>query len=145
GMGQVWLARDEDLGREVALKELQPELAANPTAVARFVEEARIAAQLQHPGIIPVHALSPGSAERPPFYTMKFIRGRTLADACQQYHRRRRAGEAGPLELRELLGAYVTVCQAVAYAHARNVIHRDLKPSNVALGDYGEVLVLDFG
>jgi serine/threonine protein kinase len=145
GIGQVWLARDEDLGREVALKELQPEQAANPAVVARFVEEARIAAQLQHPGIIPVHELSPGSAARTPFYTMKFIRGRTLADGCQRYHQRRQAGTAGPLELRELLGAFVTVCQAVAYAHSRNVIHRDLKTANVALGDYGEVLVLDFG
>jgi WD40 repeat protein/serine/threonine protein kinase len=145
GIGQVWLARDEDLGREVALKELQPEQAANSTVVARFVEEARIAAQLQHPGIIPVHELSPGTDTQPPFYTMKFIRGRTLADACQRYHQRRQAGEAEPLELRELLGAFVTVCQAVAYAHSRNVIHRDLKTANVALGDYGEVLVLDFG
>ncbi|HZU38911.1 MAG TPA: serine/threonine-protein kinase, partial [Gemmataceae bacterium] len=102
-------------------------------------------AQLQHPGIIPVYELSPGSAERPAFYTMKFIRGRTLADACKQYHQRRAAGKAGPLELRELLSAFVTVCQAVGYAHSRAVIHRDLKPANVALGDYGEVLVLDFG
>jgi WD40 repeat protein len=145
GIGQVWLARDEDLGREVALKELQPEQAANPALVARFVEEARIAAQLQHPGIIPVYELSSGLPAAKAFYTMKFIRGQTLADACKRYHQRRAAGQAGPLELRELLGAFVTVCQAVAYAHARNVIHRDLKTSNVALGDYGEVLVLDFG
>jgi uncharacterized protein (TIGR03067 family) len=145
GIGRVWLARDEELGREVALKELRPEQAGNPAAVARFVEEARIAAQLQHPGIIPVHELSPGSAAQTPFYTMKFVRGRTLADAARQYHQRRERGAAGPLELRELLSAFIAVCQAVAYAHSRGVIHRDLKPSNVALGDYGEVLVFDFG
>jgi uncharacterized protein (TIGR03067 family) len=145
GIGQVWLAHDEDLGREVALKELRPEQASNPAAAARFVEEARIAAQLQHPGIIPVHELSLASGTQTSFYTMKFVRGRTLADACKLYHERREAGTASTLELRELLGAFITVCQAVAYAHSRNVIHRDLKPSNVALGEYGEVLVLDFG
>jgi len=143
GIGQVWLARDENLGREVALKELRPEGANSPAVVARFLEEARIAAQLQHPGIIPVYELVPGSSGQPAYYTMKFIRGRTLADACKRYHRRRQ--EAGPLEQRELLGAFVTVCQAVAYAHSRGVIHRDLKSANVALGDFGETLVLDFG
>jgi serine/threonine-protein kinase len=145
GIGQVWLARDEDFGREVALKALLPERADSQATWLRFVEEARITGQLEHPGIVPVYELAARDTDRQPFYTMRFIRGRTLADAVQDYHRRRRAGQAAPLELRELLSAFVSVCNAVAYAHARGVLHRDLKPANVVLGDYGEAIVLDWG
>jgi serine/threonine-protein kinase len=145
GIGQVWLARDQDLGREVALKELRPERAAHPTAWARFLEEAQITGQLEHPGIVPVYELARRSGEQQPFYTMRFVKGRTLREAAAAYHARRQQNEAGPLELRELLTAFVGVCNAVAYAHSRGVLHRDLKPQNVVLGDYGEVLVLDWG
>jgi Flp pilus assembly protein TadD len=144
GIGRVWLARDEDLGREVALKELRPGRA-GAAALARFLDEARITGQLEHPGVVPVHELVPDPAGGKPFYTMRFINGRTLADAVRAYHRKRRAWQTGPLDLRELLTAFVAVCNAVAYAHARGVIHRDLKPSNVVLGDFGEVIVLDWG
>jgi serine/threonine protein kinase/Flp pilus assembly protein TadD len=143
GIGRVWLARDEDLGRDVALKELRPDRGDSPTAAARFLEEARVTGQLEHPGIVPVYELVQPPDGRP-CYAMRFVGGRTLADAIKDYHRRE-AGEAGPLALRELLGAFVGVCNAVAYAHSRGVLHRDLKPQNVALGDYGEVLVLDWG
>jgi serine/threonine protein kinase/tetratricopeptide (TPR) repeat protein len=145
GIGQVWLAHDADLGRDVALKELQQESVKNPAVVTRFVEEARITGQLEHPGIVPVYELSQGAPGKKPFYTMRFIKGRTLSDAVRVYHTKREHGEAGPLDLRELLGAFVVVCNAVAYAHSRSIIHRDLKGSNVILGDFGEVMVLDWG
>jgi serine/threonine-protein kinase len=143
GIGQVWLARDPDLGREVALKELRPEQQEHPSAQARFLEEACITGQLEHPGIVPVHELVRSDGR--PFYTMRMVRGRTLAEAIKEYHHRRQAGQAGSLELRTLLGNFVAVCNAVAYAHSRRVLHRDLKPANVVLGDFGEVVVLDWG
>ncbi len=145
GLGQVWLARDTDLGRDVALKELRAGRGGDATLAARFVEEAKITGQLEHPNIVPVYELARPDGDAGPFYTMRFIRGRTLAAAIKEYHRKRRADEAGPLELRELLGQFVAVCNAVAYAHSRGVLHRDLKPGNVVLGDYGEVIVLDWG
>jgi serine/threonine-protein kinase len=144
GVGRVWLARDASLGRDVALKELRPERADQPALWARFLREAQVTGQLEHPGIVPVYEVGRRSDEQP-FYTMRFVRGRTLAEAAAGYHQRCGRGEATPLELRELLTAYVGVCQAVAYAHSRGVLHRDLKPQNVVLGDYGEVIVLDWG
>jgi eukaryotic-like serine/threonine-protein kinase len=146
GIGRVWLARDGDLGREVALKELLGGGAGNTAVVARFVEEAQITGQLQHPNIVPVYELArPADKSAGPFYTMRFVRGRTLTAAIKQYHEKRRTNESGPLELRALLGHFVAVCNAVAYAHSRGVLHRDLKPGNVVLGDFGEVIVLDWG
>jgi serine/threonine-protein kinase len=145
GIGRVWLARDTDLGRDVALKEIRPDRVGNPQIWLRFQEEARITGQLEHPGIVPVYELVRGTREQRPFYTMRFIHGRTLSEACKQYHRRRAAGEAKRIELRELLGAFVSTCQAIGYAHSRGVIHRDLKGPNVILGDFGEVVVLDWG
>jgi hypothetical protein len=145
GIGRVWLARDASLGRDVALKELRPERAGSPAVWARFLKEAQVTGQLEHPGIVPIYELGRRPGDQQPFYTMRFVRGRTLAEAAAAYYRRRAGGEAGPLELRELLTALVGVCNAVAYAHSRGVLHRDLKPQNVVLGDYGEVMVLDWG
>jgi serine/threonine-protein kinase len=144
GIGQVWLAHDQDLGRDVALKELRPDRGGSPAAVARFLEEAKVTGQLEHPGVVPVYELVQPPDGRP-CYAMRFVGGRTLADAIREYHRQRQAGQAGALGLRELLTAFVGVCKTVAYAHSRGVLHRDLKPANVALGDYGEVVVLDWG
>ena len=145
GMGRVWRARDRQLDREVALKELRPEQAGNSRTAARFLREARLTGQLEHPGIVPVYELTtrPGSDE--PFYTMRFVRGGTLTEAVRAYHAKRLAGQAGPLELVGLLTAFVSVCNTVAYAHSRRVLHRDLKGDNVILGNFGDVLVLDWG
>ncbi len=144
GIGRVWLARDGSIGRDVALKDLRPERAGNAAMWTRFLQEAQVTGQLEHPGIVPIYEVGK-SPDDQPFYTMRFVLGQTLAEASSSYHERCKRGEAGPLELRELLGAFVGVCNAVAYAHSRGVIHRDLKPQNVVLGDYGEVIVLDWG
>jgi serine/threonine-protein kinase len=145
GIGRIWLARDASLGRDVALKELRPERASNPAVWARFLREAQVTGQLEHPGIVPIYEVGRRHEDQQPFYTMRFVRGLTLAEAVAAFHQRKARGEAGPLELRELLAAFVGVCNAVAYAHSRGVLHRDLKPSNVVLGGYGEVMVLDWG
>jgi serine/threonine protein kinase len=147
GIGQIWVAKDEDIGREIALKELLPEGANHPAVAARFVEEARITGQLEHPGIVPVYELVQPRDQRP-FYAMRLIKGHTLADAIKAFHTKRvkrPKSEADTLDLRALLAGFVAVCNAVAYAHSRGVLHRDLKPQNVVLGDFGEVIVLDWG
>jgi serine/threonine protein kinase len=142
GMGRIWLAVDKALGRVIALKELRPDHAADKVRSQRFLREAKIAAQLEHPGIVPVYELSQGAA---PYYTMRFVRGRTLSEAIKDYHAKRAAGDDDPVMKIALLSAFVSVCHAMAYAHARGIIHRDLKGQNIALGEYGEVMVLDWG
>jgi tetratricopeptide (TPR) repeat protein/tRNA A-37 threonylcarbamoyl transferase component Bud32 len=142
GIGEVWLAEDVEIGRGVALKRLQKN---REEQRDRFLAEAQITGQLEHPGIVPVHDLGVDE-EGQPFYVMTFIRGRTLKDAIDDYHAGNRADpEAAELGRCRLLEIFIKVCQAVAYAHSRGVIHRDLKPDNVMLGAYGETLLLDWG
>jgi eukaryotic-like serine/threonine-protein kinase len=145
GIGRVWLARDADLGRNVALKELRPERADDQSLWTRFLNEAKITGQLEHPGIVPVYELAYHSDCQQPFYTMRFVKGRTLTEAARAYHRKRAADEADSLDFLKLLSAFVVICDTIAYAHSRGVIHRDLKGQNVVLGDFGEVVVLDWG
>jgi eukaryotic-like serine/threonine-protein kinase len=142
GMGRVWLARDMALGRQIALKELRPDQTDNSIVLSRFLYEAKITAQLEHPGIVPVYELGEGDA---PYYTMRFVKGHTLSEAIRAFHKKRAAGKADSVERVALLAAFIGVCQAVAYAHSRGIIHRDLKGQNVVLGDFGEVMVLDWG
>jgi PAS domain S-box-containing protein len=145
GIGRVWLAHDRDLRRDVALKEIRPERAGEAGLRARFLQEARVTGQLEHPGVVPVYELirQPGGGQ--PFYTMRFVKGRTLSEAARAWHEARRAGRADSLAMLSLLNAFAAVCNTVAYAHSRGVIHRDLKGQNVVLGDFGEVVVLDWG
>jgi serine/threonine protein kinase len=145
GIGRVWVARDVALGRDIALKELLPERAGSPAVADRFLHEARITGQLAHPGIVPIYELASRSEDGQPFYTMRLIKGRTLTEAARAYHQKRIAGRVEPLEQISLLNAFVSACNTVAYAHSRDVIHRDLKGQNIVLGDYGEVIVLDWG
>jgi serine/threonine-protein kinase len=137
GMGIVLKGRDPDLGRDIAMKVLHPGHAGNPAMIQRFIEEAQIGGQLQHPGILPVYELGL-DAGRHPYFTMRLVKGRTLAALLEE-----RPDPAH--DLGRFLAAFEQVCQTVAYAHARGVIHRDLKPSNVMVGAFGEVQVVDWG
>ena len=142
GIGEVWLARDSEIGRPVAIKCLRKK---REDQNDRFLIEAQITGQLEHPGIVPVHDLGIDEAGQA-FYVMSFIRGRPLGEAIEAFHAdASMPEEARDLERARLLGVVVKVCQAVAYAHHRGVIHRDLKPDNVMLGPFGEALVLDWG
>ncbi|MFO0866822.1 MAG: serine/threonine-protein kinase [Gemmataceae bacterium] len=135
GLGQVWLAHDRQLERDVALKELRPEMRGDAELARRFVIEAKITGQLEHPGIVPIYELANEGIS--PTYAMRFLKGKTLTDAIRQ---------AKTLSERlKLLPAFATVCQTIAYAHSRGYIHRDLKGANILLGDFGEVIVLDWG
>jgi tetratricopeptide (TPR) repeat protein/tRNA A-37 threonylcarbamoyl transferase component Bud32 len=137
GMGVVYRATDTVLGREVAVKVLQDRHGAASGAARRFADEARIAGQLQHPGIPPVHDLGTLPDGRP-FLAMKLIKGDTLADLLRQ--RPDPSADRG-----RFVAVFEQVCQALAYAHAHEVIHRDLKPANVMVGSFGEVQVMDWG
>jgi eukaryotic-like serine/threonine-protein kinase len=143
GLGKVWLARDTAVGRDVALKTLRPDRAGSPVTEARFIREARLTGQLEHPSIVPLYDLAGGGPE--PFYVMRFVSGRTMTEAAADYHARRADGRAVPLDLNTLLDAFVSVCRAVAFAHSRSVLHRDLKGQNIVVGEYGEVFLLDWG
>ena len=147
GLGEVFVARDQELKREVALKEIQERHADQPESRARFLLEAEVTGSLEHPGIVPVYGLGTYADGRP-FYAMRFIRGNSLKEAIRAFHeadQRRRTPSERSLALRQLLGRFVDVCDAIAYAHSRGVLHRDLKPGNVMLGKYGETLVVDWG
>ena len=134
GMGEVVVAHDKHIGRDVAIKQLRG-AAPTPEVVARFLREARIQARLEHPAIVPVHHM--GTDERGlPFFTMKKLTATTLLALLEQ---------AQQLPRPRLLRVFVEVCQAVEFAHSRGVVHRDLKPANIMVGDFGEVYVLDWG
>jgi tetratricopeptide (TPR) repeat protein len=136
GMGVVLRARDPDLNRELALKVLRGdhEIA---DVERRFLEEAQIAGQLQHPGIVPVHELGRDAAGRP-FFAMKLVKGQTLEAQL-------RARSSPANDLPRFLTIFEQLCQTVAFAHSRGVIHRDLKPANIMVGAFGEVQVMDWG
>jgi tRNA A-37 threonylcarbamoyl transferase component Bud32 len=137
GMGEVWRGYDTVLAREVALKVLRAHVFGDAGTRARFQEEARYVSRLEHPSIVPVYDLGELPDGRP-FFVMKLIQGQTLAELL--------SARATPAEdLARWVEVFEQVCAAVAFAHARGLIHRDLKPSNVMLGEFGEVLVVDWG
>jgi tetratricopeptide (TPR) repeat protein len=137
GMGVVYCARDESLGRDVAVKVLHERYLVDSLVGQRFLDEARITAQLQHPGIPPVFEVGRLADERP-YLAMKLIKGRTLEDLLRE--RAEPASDRG-----RFLTVFQQVCQAVGYAHSKHILHRDLKPANVMVGAFGEVQVMDWG
>jgi WD40 repeat protein/serine/threonine protein kinase len=147
GLGEVFVAEDTELRREVALKEIRAERADDPISRGRFLLEAEVNGRLEHPGIVPVYGLGQHANGRP-YYAMRLIQGETLKDAIQRFHEADKAGRAPgerSLALRQLLTRFVAVCNVIAYAHSRGVLHRDVKPANVMLGKYGETQVVDWG
>ncbi len=147
GLGSVFVALDGELHREVALKQILEKHADDPPSRQRFVAEAEITGGLEHPGVVPVYGLGTDAGGRP-YYAMRFIKGDSLKEAIDRYHKDK-ALEKDPgrrsLELRKLLRRFTDVCNAVDYAHSRGVIHRDLKPANIIVGNHGETLVVDWG
>ncbi|MGH8479692.1 MAG: serine/threonine-protein kinase [Gammaproteobacteria bacterium] len=142
GVGRVLLGFDERIGREVAIKEMHADAESlDPRIHDRFVREAQITGRLEHPGIVPVYDL--GATSRGSPFVMRLVRGDTLSKALAA----RTAGrpEAALAKRLQLLGSFIDICEAMAYAHSRGVVHRDLKPGNVVLGGFGETILLDWG
>jgi serine/threonine protein kinase len=136
-MGAIIKGRDTDLGRDLAIKVLLDQHKDKPAVVQRFIEEAQIGGQLQHPGIVPIYELGQFADQRP-FFSMKLVKGETLSKLLAA--RVEPAADRG-----KFLGIFEQVCQTMAYAHSRGVIHRDLKPANIMVGAFGEVQVMDWG
>jgi serine/threonine protein kinase/formylglycine-generating enzyme required for sulfatase activity len=142
GMGRVHRVFDRTLRRVVALKVLRPERAHSVALLHRFTEEAQTTGQLSHPGIVPVYdagRLPDGT----PYYTMREVDGKSLTTAIIEAHRQ--TGPRRDTAVRRLIPAFLQVCEAIGFAHARNVVHRDLKPDNIMLGEFGAVTVVDWG
>ncbi|MEE8104492.1 MAG: protein kinase [Planctomycetota bacterium] len=137
GVGVVWRARDVDLGRHAAIKVLREAHRGSADTIERFVEEAQIGGQLQHPGIVPVYGLGVLEDYRP-YFAMKLVKGQTLAELLKDR-------DDPAKDRRKLLSYFEHICHTVAYAHARGVIHRDLKPRNIMIGSFDEVQVVDWG
>lgn len=146
GLGVVFVAEDQHLKREVALKQIRHDRADIDIYRQKFLQEAEVTGQLEHPGIVPVYALGTDDEGRP-YYAMRFIKGEDLQSRIRKFHEDLKNGNCdfdGP-ELRSLLRRFIDVCNAVDYAHDRGVLHRDLKPGNIMLGKHGETLVVDWG
>ncbi|WP_435017927.1 WD40 repeat domain-containing serine/threonine protein kinase [Tundrisphaera sp. TA3] len=144
GLGEVFIALDRQLDRSVALKELQPRFAHDPTSQSRFLLEAEVTGRLEHPGIVPIYSLGRHPDGRP-FYAMPLIQGGTLRAAIERFHASGTTEDARDPAFRRLLRSVIDACNAVAYAHEQGVVHRDLKPENIMLGRFGETLIVDWG
>ena len=144
GLGEVFIARDAELPRDVALKRIQARHRQDVESLQRFLTEAEIIACLEHPGIVPIHGLIQDGDEQP-CYAMRFIQGESLHQAIRALHGQPVSFTPQHAGLRQLLTRFIAVCNTIGYAHSRGVIHRDLKPANIMLGPYGETLVVDWG
>ncbi|MFN9712955.1 MAG: protein kinase domain-containing protein [Planctomycetota bacterium] len=151
GLGQVFIAVDQELSREIALKEIREQHAHDLESRLRFVREAEITGRLEHPGIVPVYGFGTHDDGRP-YYAMRFIRGDSLEDAIHRFHATSSTQSQGVqsrvvknLAFRDLIKRLIDACHAIHYAHSRGILHRDIKPANIMLGRYGETLVVDWG
>jgi serine/threonine protein kinase len=143
GMGEVHLAFDRQLQRHIALKVMTPEIAASPELSGRFTQEAIVLGRLDHPHIVPIHDLGTDPEGRN-YYAMRFVRGTTLKEVLTGL----RKGQPKTVDrypLARLLEIFQKICDAVGYAHSKGIIHRDLKPANIMIGEFGEVMVMDWG
>ncbi|MGB0581744.1 MAG: serine/threonine protein kinase, partial [Limisphaerales bacterium] len=143
GMGSIVEVEEAQTGRPVALKVMHPEMMNSEEAVDRFYLEAKVLARLEHPNIVPLHVLKL-DRERRPFYTMKKVQGRTLQGIISGL----RKGDAeivAEFPLDRLMTVFHKICDAMAFAHSKGIVHRDLKPANIMVGEFGEVLVMDWG
>lgn len=146
GLGMVSKAKDRELRRVVALKEIQPRFANSKENRARFLREAKITGRLEHPGIVPIYSVGQYEDGRP-YYAMRMIDGVSLRDAIIEFHSTKRTMDAvdHSLRLRSLIQRFASVCDALSYAHSQGVLHRDIKPDNIMLGKHGETLLVDWG
>jgi eukaryotic-like serine/threonine-protein kinase len=145
GLGEVFVAKDRELNREVALKRIRDDKTGDDPR-RRFVVEAELTASLEHPGIVPVYGMGQ-DADDNPFYAMRFIKEPSLADAIREYHKaaNSRFEPGKERTLQALVRSFLAVCKTVGYAHSRGILHRDIKPENIMLGEYGETLLVDWG
>jgi serine/threonine protein kinase len=144
GLGMVWRAKDRQLHREVALKEIRPDRADEPDYRAMFLREVEITGRLEHPGVVPVYACGEDEEGRL-YYAMRFIEGRSLREAIDEFHAAGGRLSWHDERFRALLRRFLSACDPIAFAHAKGVIHRDIKPENILLGPFGETLVVDWG
>lgn len=146
GMGEVFLAYDPNCGRKIALKKVRVDLIQHKQLQYRFIKEARITSQLTHPAIIPIYSIHLKGNSL--YYTMPYVKGETLKQILRVTKKQQSQGVkqhhiGGSIPA--LIRIFISVCQAVAYAHSKGVLHRDLKPENIIIGPYGEVMILDWG
>ena len=146
GLGEVFIANDRQLRRRVAIKQIRDRWLESVEYRERFLREAEITARLEHPGVVPVYAMGKNK-DGSPYYAMRFVRGDSLHAAIDAFHKEHTQPSSldARIQLRQLLGRFVDVCNTIEYAHSRGIIHRDLKPANIMLGKYGETLVVDWG
>lgn len=148
GLGVIFQARDEEVDRIVALKQIKNQWADDNEARTRFLLEAKITGRLEHPGIVPIYALGADQTGRP-YYAMRLIRGESLLQVLQRFHKTLETVAVGKaqrnVQLRKLLDRFIDLCNALEYAHSHGIVHRDVKPANVMLGKFGETLLVDWG